>query len=227
MSASVNAGALPRRHFRRAGLSGAAVLAAGLALLLPATAEAADIARPIAPPPQVVPAPVFSWTGFYIGGHAGYGWGSGSDGIAAADPSGALGGGQVGYNYQFSNNIVAGLEADLSAGDLSGRIGGVSSSIDTLGSVRARLGYAAGRLMPYVTGGFAYGTQSVDVLGLDQSKTHAGWAVGAGLEYALTDHWTARTEYIYTDLGSKFYDALGAEAGASTHAVRAGINFKF
>jgi len=223
MSAAINPGPRTRRQRR---LRGMVILAAGLGMLLAAaSARAADIARPLAPAPQVLPAPVFSWTGFYIGGHAGYGWAAG-DGLAP-DPSGALAGGQVGYNYQFSNNIVAGLEADLSAGDLSGRIGGVRSSIETLGSVRARLGYAAGPVMPYVTGGFAYGSQSIDVLGLEQSKTHTGWAVGAGLEYALADHWTARAEYIYTDLGSKFYDALGAEAGASTHAVRAGINFKF
>lgn len=209
---------------RRSG--GAAVIAAALLVAGPG-AKAADIARPLAAPPAVVPAPVFSWTGFYIGGHAGYGWSSGSDGVGAIDTSGVLGGGQAGYNYQFANNLVVGLEADLSAADLSGRLGGVSTSVDTLGSVRGRLGYAAGRFMPYVTGGFAFGNQTVDVLGIDQSKTLTGWTAGAGLEYALTDHWTARSEYLYTDLGSKFYDALGAQAGATSQTVRAGINFKF
>ncbi len=213
----------------RPGFGGGAILlAAALAIGLPgADARAADIARPAAAAPAVLPAPVFSWTGFYIGGNAGYGWSSGSDGVGAIDGSGAVGGGQLGFNYQFANNVVAGLEADLSAADISGRLGGVSTSVDMLGSVRGRLGYAAGRLMPYVTGGFAFGNQKVDVLGLDQSKTLTGWTAGAGLEYALTDHWTARTEYLYTDLGSKFYDALGTQAGASTQTVRAGINFKF
>lgn len=204
-----------------------AALAAGQAT---GRASAADLSP--APAPVVkapVAAPVFSWTGFYIGGNAGYGWGSGQDalGSAGVDPSGWIAGGQLGYNYQFANNVVAGIEADLQGGNLSGSVGPLSSKLDALGTVRGRLGYAFGPVLPYITGGFAYGNNSVDYLGLSQSQTLTGWTAGAGIEYALTDHWTAKTEYLYTDLGSKFYDSIGANAGVTAQTVRAGINFKF
>ncbi|MEP9354737.1 outer membrane protein [Xanthobacter sp. KR7-65] len=202
-----------------------AFAAAGFAV----PAAAADMARPQTSAPAVVPQPVFSWTGFYIGGNAGYGWGTGEDalGVAGIDPKGAFGGGQLGFNYQFGNNIVAGLEADIQGGDLSAGAPGLSASLGTLGTVRGRLGYAVGPVLPYVTGGFAYGNMSVDTLGASQSKTLTGWTAGAGLEYALTEHWTAKTEYLYTDLGSKFYDTLGASAGTTSQTARIGINYKF
>lgn len=203
-------------------LAGAVMAAAATA------AQAADIARP-APAPIAVPAPAFSWTGFYVGGNVGYAWGSADTStlFGSTGTSGWLGGGQLGFNYQFSNNIVAGIEADIAGGKVSGGVPGIDSNLDLLGSVRGRLGYAAGRFLPYVTGGFAYGNTSVDALGIDQSKTLTGWTAGAGLEYALTDHWTAKTEYLYTDLGSKFYDTIGTDVGVTNQTVRAGINFKF
>ncbi|MBB6308299.1 outer membrane protein [Xanthobacter tagetidis] len=193
---------------------------------------AADLGRapaPVAKAPVVVPAPVFSWTGFYIGGNAGYGWGSGKDALDLANinPSGWSAGGQVGFNYQFANNIVAGIEADLQGGDISASTGGLSSSLDMLGTVRGRLGYAFGRVLPYVTGGLAYGNNSVDNFGWNQSQTHVGWTAGAGVEYALTDHWTAKAEYLYTDLGSKYYDNIGADAGVTAQTGKIGINYKF
>ncbi|MDI4658654.1 outer membrane protein [Xanthobacter autotrophicus] len=214
------------------------------ALLSAGPAAAADLGRPVPPSiPAGVPAPVFSWTGFYIGANAGYGWGSGQDALGGAlggagiDPKGWFGGGQVGYNYQFGNNVVAGIEADLQGGDISagaagplgGQLGvlGLSSTLDSFGTVRGRLGYAFGPILPYVTGGFAWGNNSIDYLGASQSQTHTGWTAGAGIEYALTDHWTAKTEYLYTDLGSKFYDTIGASAGVTSQTAKIGINYKF
>lgn len=208
------------------------VCGAVLAAMTASPVAAADLGRapaPVVKAPPAFAAPVFSWTGFYIGGNAGYGWGNGQDalGIAGIDPSGGFGGGQLGVNYQFGNNVVAGLEADLQGGDISAGSGALSSNLDMLGTVRGRLGYAFGRVLPYVTGGFAYGTNSIDNLGASQSKTLTGWTAGAGIEYAITDHWTAKTEYLYTDLGSKFYDTIGADAGVTAHTAKVGINFKF
>ena len=203
-----------------------------LSVMVAGPALSADLGRApaaVAKAPTVVPAPVFSWTGFYIGGNAGYGWGSGTDALDLADvnPSGWFAGGQAGFNYQFANNVVAGIEADLQGGDISASTGGLSSSLDMLGTVRGRLGYAFGRVLPYVTGGLAYGNNSVDTRGWSQSQTHVGWTAGAGIEYALTDHWTAKTEYLYTDLGSKNYDNIGADAGVTAHTAKIGINYKF
>lgn len=208
------------------------VLLAGIALgaLVSGPVLAADLGRPSAMPvkaPVVAAPPAFSWTGFYIGGNTGYSWGSGKDAIDGVDPNGWLAGGQVGYNYQFQNNVLVGLEADIQGGDISGGANGLDSKLDYFGTVRARLGYAFDRVLPYVTGGLAYGRNTITDFGIDSSNTHVGWAAGAGVEYALTNNWTARAEYLYMDLGSKTYDNIGADAGLTSSTARLGVNYKF
>jgi hypothetical protein len=116
----------------------------GAALMTIGLANAADLGRPVykAPPPATAPAPVFSWTGCYIGAHIGGGWGRKDISIpnlatAAEIPpsevtfsvppirdntSGFLGGGQVGCNYQFASNWVIGIEGDGSAADIRGDV---------------------------------------------------------------------------------------------------------
>ncbi len=158
---------------------------------------AADMADK-APPPA--PAPVFSWTGFYVGGNFGGGWAH-SDytttltGTVAGNPlpttqnsgsangSGIFGGGQIGFNYEFPANWVAGIEADIDAAHIAGSkstcvsttsgtvvgCGNRDSKIEDFGTVRGRLGYAFNNLLVYGTGGWAYGrsssTQRVTCLG--------------------------------------------------------------
>ncbi|WP_332119505.1 outer membrane protein [Azorhizobium caulinodans] len=199
-------------------------------LLFAAPAMAADLSRPApAMPASAVSAPpVFSWTGFYIGANTGYasGSGKGSADALGLDPDGWFGGGQVGYNYQFQNNMLVGLEADVQGGGISAGNGPVSSKLESFGTVRARLGYAVDRVLPYVTGGFAWGNNKITDFGTSQSQTLTGWTVGGGVEYALTNNWTARAEYLYTDLGKADYKALG-EAGVAASTARLGVNYKF
>src|SRR5690242_2411029 len=85
-----------------------------------APAWAADLpykARPAPPPP-------FSWTGFYVGANIGGAWSNGAiaDVVTGAnlntDSSGFIGGGQVGFNYQF-NTFVLGLEWDIDGTTIS------------------------------------------------------------------------------------------------------------
>ncbi|WEK52561.1 MAG: porin family protein [Candidatus Kaistia colombiensis] len=208
-----------------------------------------------------VAAPAFNWTGLYAGVHAGYGWGDFSSPLDSANfflgdlsrnPDGIFGGGQIGYNYQFSNNLVAGFEIDASIADLDG-IGELTltsgsdratisqgSKIDAFGTVRGRLGYAADRFLPYVTGGLAWARTSYE-FGLDQTdfpgihfsdkQTFTGWTLGAGLEYAVTNNVTAKVEYLYADLGSKDFQ-LGAGLPAipgdlTMQTVKFGLNYKF
>ncbi len=92
-----------------------AVLGAVLAaLVVAAPAQAADV--PIRGPIyKAAPAPVYNWTGFYVGAHVGYGWASSGLG----DLDGFLGGVQAGYNWQFSRNWVFGIEGDISATDMN------------------------------------------------------------------------------------------------------------
>jgi outer membrane immunogenic protein len=204
----------------------------------------------------VVVAPAFSWTGFYAGVHAGYGWAdldtfySENLGVGGK-PDGFLGGGQVGYNYQLSNNLVLGLEADAAFADLKddGKQGdsdfafGTGAKIAALGTVRGRAGYAIDRVLPYVTGGFAWanartgvtvGGDAIQNLSFTDSKVFTGWTVGAGLEYAVTNNITAKVEYLYADLGSKdlsphpFGASFQVPADLSSlQTVKFGLNYKF
>src|ERR1700691_4485339 len=132
---------------------------------LTATAAAADLPpRPAPQPYYKAPAyvPAFSWAGFYIGLNGGGGFGrSVWDTTGGFDISGGLVGGTVGYNYQFGQ-AVAGIEADIDWADINGTTNtfctfGCKTSDTWLSTVRGRLGYAADRFLPFVTGGVAFG----------------------------------------------------------------------
>ena len=206
---------------------------AAIALLAAAPAFAADMAQPypVKAPPAVIAEPVFTWTGFYIGANAGYAWGSGEEGaeVLGLDPDGFLGGGQIGFNYQFDNNVVLGAEADFQGSDIKDERLGFESKMDYFGTVRARLGYAFGNVLPYVTGGLAWGHNEVNdkLLGFSADKTAVGWTVGGGVEYAFTNNWTVKAEYLYMDLGDDYYSSIGDNSGLTANVVRAGINYKF
>ncbi|MFG1477929.1 outer membrane protein [Xanthobacter sp. V4C-4] len=219
---------------------------------LSAPAAAADLATKY--PVKAIAAPVFSWTGFYIGANFGYGGDQSSHdlsilsvpvGSADATTSGWFVGGQLGYNYQFANNVVVGLETDLQWSNISGQVSGLNigglnwiagSSVDYFGTIRARLGYAFDRFLPYITGGAAYGNVNNSLFpgygpwGVSSSSTNWGWTLGAGFEYALTNNWTLKTEYLYVDLGSKDSGPLGGVVLTSDtkfNTVKAGVNYKF
>jgi len=205
-------------------------LLAGAALVAMAgAAAAADLPRKSAAPAPYVPAhPAFTWTGFYVGLNAGYGFShtdnadyAGNAGYAALAPAvplqyklgrdGFVGGGQVGYNQQFGA-FVAGLETDIQYTDFRKRasdaLGTARAEQNYLGTVRGRLGYAGfDRTLLYVTGGLAYGdtklSTTVNALPAFASKndTNVGYALGAGVEYAFTNNITGKLEYLYTNLG--------------------------
>ncbi|GGF52275.1 membrane protein [Azorhizobium oxalatiphilum] len=228
------------------------LLSSAIAMAIVAPASAADLAtRYPVKAPVVAVAPVFSWTGFYIGANAGFGGGDKnytfSDlSTSSSNASGFIAGGQIGYNFQFANNVVLGLETDIQWSGIesdvtsasAGSVTSLNNSLDYYGTVRARLGYAFDRVLPYVTGGFAYGktkteAAALDATGLsylDGSETKTGWTVGGGIEYALTNNWTIKTEYNYVDLGdSDFGNILtgGGTVDNKFHTVRAGVNYKF
>lgn len=220
-----------------------------------APASAADLGGSVYTPEPVDTSPpvrLFTWRGFYVGLNGGYAWGSGdptiiSDGlnagtISAIDPSGFLGGGQVGYNAQFGN-FVLGAEADIQGGwvddTAAGVVGGfgpvsTSSELNWLSTVRARAGFAADRMLIYATGGVAWADMdfAANVGGTPFSggETLTGYAVGGGVEWALDNNWTARAEYLYVDLGdATIRDGLGNSANFDNafHTMRVGINYKF
>jgi outer membrane immunogenic protein len=182
-------------------LSGVAIAA----LFAAAPASAADM--PVrAPQYKAAPiAPVFNWTGFYFGGHVGYGWADSGVG----DLDGFIGGLQLGYNWQFSRNWVFGLEADIAGTDMNNAI---PAHVDYIGTVRGRLGYTWDRVMVYGTGGLAYAKASV--AGIHDTET--GYALGAGIEWAFAPNWSAKVEYMYHDI-----DAFEAST------VKFGVNYRF
>jgi len=219
-----------------AGVAAAGLIASGAAAF--AAALPSRNVAPVAPAPVL---PIFTWTGFYAGVNAGYGWGEFSKAPGFDDPDGFVGGAQIGYNYQIGQFVV-GLETDIQYSDLSGKtrpvtfadgnVGVGRGEVEYFGTVRGRIGAAFDRALIYVTGGLAYGEtkfRGLDTtagLSFSKSKTTAGWTIGGGLEYAFTDNITAKAEYLYVDLGdNRYYGANKAETKFSV--VRAGLNYKF
>ena len=134
---------------------------------LSGAAAAADL--PVAPAPYYkapVYAPAYNWSGFYLGINGGGGWGRSTwTTTGPFDTSGGLVGGTLGYNYQV-NQVVLGVEGDIDWANINGStntgctaVGGTGCATgdNWLSTVRGRLGYAADRFMPYITGGAAFG----------------------------------------------------------------------
>jgi outer membrane immunogenic protein len=213
-------------------------VAAGLAVVTAQTASAADLPRrePIqkAPPPV---ARIYDWTGFYFGGHLGGAWSS-EDAVWTAtafstgtDPSGFLGGFQVGANWQ-NGNWVFGVEADWSwtNTDGSGTLGTASFTADHnwYATAAARVGYAWDNWLWYVKGGGAWLDADYSFGGTRVGDTRSGWLVGTGLEWGLGPNWSGKLEYNYMDFGS---DTFGFPAAVNVdtqvHAIKAGLNYRF
>ena len=221
-----------------------------------AAAQAADLPSRYAPAPVIAAVPVFTWTGFYLGVNAGYGWNT-NDNDTIVDPvfgvvsrggedGGFVGGGQIGYNYQIGQFVV-GLETDIQYADLGGGRStfgqpaflGDSNDGNWFGTVRARAGFAFDRALIYATGGFAYGDigagSSVvvdangNVFAGSSNNTNTGWTLGGGVEYAFTNNLTAKVEGLYVNLDTE-NDNFGAFANNTETefgVVRAGLNYKF
>ncbi len=201
----------------------------GLLALGVASASAADMQRrevmPVKAPAYV--SQMYNWTGAYVGINGGYAFSGSNDG------KGGLIGGTLGYNYQ-SGPVVWGLEADIDWTNINGggACGGFGCTTHNnyIGTVRGRIGYAlgaTGSIMPYVTGGLAYGDVENDVPGFGSAReTEFGYALGGGVEAALTGPWTAKVEYMYVDLGDG-PTVAGVGSDFHTNIIRAGLNYRF
>ena len=201
-------------------------------------ASAADM-----PLKYVPPAPMFSWTGFYIGAHVGGTWGTTEaeinsitvPGFALAgftlpvtsqSFNGFIGGGQIGYNWQ-SGIVVVGAEAELSGTNAKGTapcllVLSCESKQNWMATAAARFGLADGRSLYYVKGGAAWShnTYSANLnlilpLNTQVSDNRSGFLVGAGIEHAFAGGWSAKLEYDYIDYGSRDYHFPLAVLGAA------------
>ena len=188
--------------------------ATALATAAVSAASAADLPIRAAPPPSpiIAAAPIFTWTGFYVGANAGWGWRDNNNnngifvpagtfaapfgGVAGTlgtgngdDEDGFVGGGQIGYNFQFGAFVV-GVEADIHYADFNVDDNIVTvpanfpptfipaaldngNDMEWFGTVRGRAGVAFGQALIYATGGLAY------------TEDNTGWVAGGGLEFAL------------------------------------------
>jgi opacity protein-like surface antigen len=197
----------------------------------------------------------YNWTGPYIGGYFGSMWGDehwryvGGGGTAEPDFAGYIAGGQAGYNVQFGR-VVVGIEADYGHSNAKG---GVScpnafdytceAEADRVASVTGRLGYTWGRALFYGKGGWAGADVTVQTKRNDlspippsgtpvngTSEWVSGWTIGGGVEFALTDRWSAKAEYMHYDFGKDRYTVdFGLPVDATTRAdvARIGLNLHF
>ena len=239
----------------------------GLAAVVLTTAGAAAADLPVKAPP-LAPVMVWNWSGFYVGVNVGYGWSAKTDPVTfmnnvgtiasstAPAARGVFGGAQAGYNWQF-NSIVFGIETDIQASGVSKSSSGIidaggdnlnaEQNLKYFGTLRGRLGYAAGPALLYVTGGLAYAdiknrffltnaaaTSSAD-LGQDRTKT--GYALGGGVEWMLAKSWSVKAEYQYLHFGSDAFAAPVVPPNGLTisstaisnnfHTVRLGLDYHF
>jgi outer membrane immunogenic protein len=234
------------------------LLASVGAIAIAGSAFAADLPYRGPPPVYPPPPPIFTWSGIYIGGQVGYAWGS--DPIDEVDtvfdhnaffndkPNGVIGGAHLGYNLQIGQ-WVAGLEGSVDGTSLHGTrtsagplVVTMSTRPDVQGSIRGRVGVAFDRVLIYGTGGAAFsGITNNYSLGFpfflseSDTKTRTGWTVGGGLEYAVTNNWSIRAEYRYSDFGRSpdfpFSSITFGNVSFTHHLtesqVQAGFSYKF
>jgi outer membrane immunogenic protein len=231
------------------------LLSATALVALTGMVSAADLPSRRAPAPMVAAVPMFTWTGFYVGAQVGYAWGEyearfsdvdlgefGGD----LDADGFIGGAHAGFNFQ-TGSLVFGVEGDIEATGFEaehhydnlfelGDRAGHKVQVDFQGSIRGRIGFAFDRALIYATGGLAFANFNHefsyrDSLGFstyDTDHTEWGYTLGAGVEYAFTNHLTARVEYRYTNFEEGVsFDGTSADVDLDQHAIRAGVSFKF
>ncbi len=251
---------------------------ASIAALVAGGALAADLpSRKAAPAYVPPPPPPPLWTGFYAGLNLGGGWTNSTinpnqltpyvdtnNNIAllpgntqgGGNAGGVIGGGQIGYNYQFGNSFLVGVETDFQGTSMNSSTGNANNilypdnnggfyvplipggnrgiSLNWFGTVRGRAGFLVmPTLLVYGTGGFAYGGVQGGVNG-NANNTRTGWTAGGGVEWMFMPNWSAKAEYLYTDLNSGGATVgpwgnfqVGANRNASFNTVRAGVNYHF
>jgi outer membrane immunogenic protein len=241
-----------------------AILATALSVALPATLWAADlkVKKPVYKAPPAPVAMYTDWSGFYVGGHLGYGWadssstGTGIGGAGAGpfeaalgtsvgvSPGGWLAGIQFGNNWLYQQYLLGfevdvgylGIKGDTTAGSDLARV-----QYGWYGVLAGRLGVTYDNMLLYAKGGLAMARIANDasnliggvVDGADFSTTsgvRTGWALGAGLEYALSRQWSVKGEYLYMDFGSVTSgnaDGDTFEHKNSVHTAKLGLNYRF
>jgi outer membrane immunogenic protein len=232
------------------------LIATGLSVALVQVSLAADLPRrPAYTAPILAPAPVYSWTGFYVGGNLGGAFGNvevtnvNTGATTSPNSSGFAGGGQVGFDYQMGpwvigiRNLIDGTDLSKST-TFSGSTfsGTINSHANWFDALTARGGYLVQpNLLLYVQGGAAWTQWNVTFnssgaqVGEIGGNSNTGWTVGGGIEWMFVPHWSAFLEYNYMGFGT-FSNAVatcvGATCGtfsgkADLQNVLVGVNYRF
>lgn len=175
-----------------------------------------------------MPSTFYNWTGLYLGGHGGYSWGKEREQYSdqftqgydrSIDMNGAIFGGHIGAQKQFGR-FVFGVEADWTKTLQKGSSTEISTNttiddpkLNWVGTARIRAGFLPfERLHVYATGGGAYGmlrnthnewsNSGTHLLTIDTKQALAGYALGAGVEYALGNSWVVGAEWLHLNLNA-------------------------
>ncbi len=223
-----------------------------MAMMAAGSARAADMGPIVTPnffeaPPAYETVRLYDWTGFYIGVNGGgtfatTQWSSAPDGIGGTSTMyGGLGGGTAGYNLQTPGlSYVLGVEGDVDWASIQGNLSppscgpGCNVKVTWLGTARLRFGWAFGALMPYATGGLAFGGLNGSIIGAPfgtQSANNLGWTAGAGIELAISPAIRARVEYLFVNFNAfNCYTACGGGPisfnNNNASIVRAGFSYR-
>lgn len=219
---------------------------AALVALGTASAVAADLPARTYTKAPVYAAPIYNWTGIYVGAHIGAAFGgdnsyaSSNLGLVGSNrDAGFLGGGQLGADFQFAPNWVLGVEGQISGLSSNDRnfTDGTLVARDRsswLASVTGRLGYTWGPGLIYAKGGVAFRDDNglaANFAGVTDRNSN-GYTVGGGLEYMFAPAWSAKVEYQYYNFGTT--NAVFADPAATAlsykddlHTVKVGVNYRF
>jgi outer membrane immunogenic protein len=210
----------------------------------------AQLGGPGTPPPPEPRYPGYNWTGLYIGGNIGGGWGTKDwenqsiedSNTFSYRTSGFLGGGQAGFNYQITR-LVLGMEGDISGTHITGSGHQSediiwSTKIDWITTLAGRFGYATGPWLWYAKAGAAWVSEKHTVTNdsgdvASSSTTRGGYVVGGGVEYAWAGPWTVKLEYNYMNFGVDHVLPRPEDEFApfdnrqEMHVIKAGLNYRF
>ena len=205
---------------------------------------AADIARADGRPaargaaPVVQPAPT-SWSGLYFGLHSGFQWSEFDTGYPAFGTAFSVShdswvvGGQIGIQHQFGN-FVLGVEANLTTAyrddyastNCPNALYTCAARFDDMLSIGPRFGWAMGKWMPYITGGYANAAfAEKEVLKTNNNQTffdrerHGGWFIGGGVDMALANGWTIGLDYRHYEFDNGTYNPACQGIGGACTAV--------
>ena len=207
-----------KRIFAAAALAITAISSAAMW----SAANAADIGSYDRVPARVT---AYNWQGFYLGGNLGYQWGKVTN--SSVNPSGFMGGLQMGYNWQ-TGQIVYGLETDFQLSGADNTAPPIKFTNPWLGTLRARGGFTFNNVLIYGTLGLAYGgLRGESTIAGTESKTLGGWSAGLGMEIGLTPTWSVKAEYLYVDLAGRGYVISGSTNGLESNQLRFGANYRF